>query len=171
VDLDARLVRLEDEQTKNAEARVVPLPAHLAMLLAAIQPKVGRVFDDTNLRTEWQKACAACGLGTRELVKPTEGHQWYRYRGLIVHDLRRSAIRNLVNAGVPERVAMRISGHKTRAVFDRYHIVNADDVTRAMQRVELTGTSAEIGAAKKKPHSESLVKVSKRPPRRVTASR
>jgi len=136
VDLNARLIRLEDDQTKTGEARVVPLPSVLVILLAETEPKVGKVFTDTNLRTEWARACATVGLGKRELVEPKDGYAWHRYNGLIVHDLRRSAIRNLVNAGVSERVAMRISGHKTRAVFDRYHIVSTADVTAAMQRVE-----------------------------------
>ena len=70
VNLEARLIVLEDNQTKNAEARTVPLPSILVMTLAEIKPKVGRVFSDTNLRTEWQKACAACGLGTRTLIEP-----------------------------------------------------------------------------------------------------
>jgi integrase len=146
VDLDARLIRLEQEQTKTDEARTVPLPAQLVMMLREVKPKTGKVFSDTNLRNEWQKACAACGLGTRTLIEPEkeDGHAWYKYTGLLVHDLRRSAVRNLVNAGVPERVAMSISGHKTRAVFDRYHIVSTDDVTNAMRRLELNGIA--IGA-------------------------
>ena len=52
-------------------------------------------------------------------------------------------MRNLVTVGgVPEKVAMKISGHKTRAVFDRYHIVSTDDVTAAMQKVAVAKAQA-----------------------------
>jgi hypothetical protein len=59
-----------------------------------------------------------------------------------------------VNSGVPERVAMKIGGHKTRAVFDRCHIVSTDDVSNAMRRLELNGVV-----------SEGLVKVPQKPAR------
>lgn len=133
-DLTARLIRLESEQTKTSEARVLPLPSVLVNMLSAVEPKTGRVFDGTNLRKEWMTACAACGLGSKIEVegKPYDP----RYEGLTLHDLRRSAVRNLINAGVRERVAMQITGHKTRSVFDRYHIVSPVDVTNAMQAVE-----------------------------------
>jgi integrase len=163
IELDSRLIRLEENQTKNAEARTVPLPAVLVMMLTEIKPKTGKVFSDKNLRMEWQKACAACGLGTRTLVEPEDedAYPWYKYEGLLVHDLRRSAVRNLVNAGVPERVAMKISGHKTRAVFDRYHIVSTDDVTDAMNRLQLKGAAI----------SERLVKKPAQSVRRLPVSR
>jgi integrase len=72
IDLGARLVRLEPEQTKTCEARTVPLPSVLVMMLRDVEPKRGPVFDTTNLRVEWEKACAACGLGTRTLVEPED---------------------------------------------------------------------------------------------------
>ena len=135
VDLVAGLIRLHE--TKNDEPRVVPLPSILTMMLREIEPKVGKVFDSTNLRKEWMTACDACGLGRKIEVegKPYDPH----YEGLTVHDLRRSAVRNLVRSGVPETVAMRISGHKTRSVFDRYAIASEGDLRKAMQKVETAG--------------------------------
>jgi integrase len=64
VDLDARLIRLEPEQTKTDEGRILPLSSALVNMLVEMEPKTGRVFDGTNLRKEWVKACAAAGLGT-----------------------------------------------------------------------------------------------------------
>jgi integrase len=143
VDLDGRLIWLEDEQTKNEDPRVVPIPSVLVMMLREIKPKEGKVFSGVNLRTEWEKACDACGLGTRTKIEPEDegSYAWYKYKGLLVHDLRRSAVRNLRRAGVSESVIMKISGHRTAEVFRRYNIVSTDDVTNAMRTLELNGSS------------------------------
>jgi integrase len=133
VDLRGALIRLEEDQTKNSEARTVPLPDVLVRMLKRIGPGEGTVFDATNLRKAWCKACVAAGLGT---LTEVEGKPDPRYTGLIIHDLRRSAIKNLMNVGVNEKVAMEISGHKTRAVFDRYHIVDTENVVDAMRRLQ-----------------------------------
>ena len=132
MNLEEGLIRLEEEQTKKSEARVVPLPDGLITMLEALQQKSGTVFDGTNLGKLWHKACVAAGLGT---LTEVEGKPDPRYTGLIIHDLRRSAIRNLMKAGTSEKVAMTISGHKTRDVFDPYHIVDTEDVVEAMRRV------------------------------------
>ena len=157
VDLDAREIRLTEDQTKSGEARVLPLPARVVDLLRGRAVKQGLVFEDTNLRTEWEMACAATGLGKRVKVEGP-AYTWHKYSGLRLHDLRRSAVRNLrVLGGVAETVAMKISGHKTRAVFDRYNIVTTGDLHAAMQGVE---TAALALPAKGKPARRASVQVS-----------
>ena len=76
------------------------------------------------------------------------------YRGLIFHDLRRSAVRNLTRSGVSEKIARDITGHKTRSVFDRYNIVSENELTGAGRKLaafqengDKTGTALHQNAA------------------------
>lgn len=137
IDLNAALVRLEAEQAKTGEARVIPLPDVLMEMLRK-QPKDGLAFDSSNLRKSWEKACDSVGLGK---ITPVKGKKYYHYSGLMIHDLRRSGVRNLRKAGVPESVSMKISGHRSRSVFERYNIVDVEDVRQAMKRVEQSALS------------------------------
>src|SRR5206468_8478022 len=97
----------------------------------------------------WATACIAAGFARPKL--DATGRQVMDRKGrpvmkatLIFHDLRRSAVRNLVAAGVDQAVAMRVTGHQTISVFQRYRIVSDDDVRTALERTQaaLSGRAA-----------------------------
>jgi integrase len=142
VDLINRTVRLEPGTTKNREGRVIPLAGELLQILSILRQKRDSLYPACrwvftydgekpirDFRDSWKKASFRAKLwdgGDEATGKPTR----------LFHDLRRTGVRNLVRAGVPEKIAMAISGHKTRAVFDRYDIVNEADLKNAMGRLD-----------------------------------
>jgi hypothetical protein len=80
-----------------------------------------------DLRGTWSAIVEAAGLS-----------------GLLLHDLRRSAVRNMVRRSISERVAMRISGHKTRSVFERYNIISEADLRDAARKIEVGARNSQL---------------------------
>jgi integrase len=131
VDFAAGEIRVPAKNAKNKRHRVLPIYGEMRefMLIAkadrdANHPKCKWVVSDhgeqiRDFRGEWAAATQAVGMD-----------------GLLFHDLRRSAVRNMVRSGISEKVAMEISGHLTRSVFDRYNIVSARDVKEAGRKME-----------------------------------
>jgi integrase len=134
VDLKAGEIRLPS--TKNGKPRVLSLGGEVAEILKRREadrlveyqgePRVSeyvfhwhgqRVID---FKRAWRTAVKAAGLPPK-----------------MFHDLRRSGVRNMIRAGVPETVAMSISGHRTRSTFDRYQITSGKDQRLAMEAVSV----------------------------------
>lgn len=147
VDLQRGTVRLQPGRTKNREGRLVYLPPEALAVLReqerhtrALEREKGRlipwVFHNQGEQirdyyTGWRAACRRVGC-----------------EGLRPHDFRRTAARNYTRAGVGERVAMAITGHKTRHVFDRYNITAEQDLVDAAQRVSISKAAARKGRAR-----------------------
>ena len=128
VNLAAGTIRLEPGTTKNSEGREVSMTLPVRTLLT--QCVNGKGQDDyvftredgkpvRDFRGAWTSACAGA-----------------KVQGLLFHDLRRTAARNLRRAGVAEGVIMKIGGWKTRSVFERYAIVSQSDIRDAMTKLE-----------------------------------
>jgi integrase len=127
VDWNTNLIRLERKQTKAKQARVAPLYGELRgwldMAYAAREK-------DCPFIVSWK------GAGISEVKTAwNKARQRAKVPGLLVHDLRRTAVRNMIRAGIPEKQAMRISGHKTRSMFDRYDITDERDIQLAGQKL------------------------------------
>lgn len=135
VDFAAETVRLDPGTTKNKKGRVVKFTGELRELLTrqrALTEQDQRKFNTIvpevfhrggrpihYFRRAWITACKKAGCP-----------------GRIPHDLRRSAVRNFVRAGVSQTIAMQMSGHKTDAVFRRYDIVSEADLADAARRLD-----------------------------------
>jgi len=144
VDRTAGVIRLEPGTTKNRDGRMF-LYSAISELRAAVDGLWAR-----------HEALEGQGILTPLVFCRRQGQRictfWKRWRtaaeaagcpGRIPHDFRRTAVRNLNRAGVPETVAMKITGHKTRSVFDRYDITSEEDLAEAARKLEaLTGTIA-----------------------------
>ena len=136
-DLAAKSVRIEGESTKIHKARTIALDGELleaiqgqwdkrkvaeipglspALIYQYVVHRNGKPVGD--FRDTWDKALKVTGLA-----------------GKILYDFRRTTVRNMTRADVHERVAMTVSGHKTRSVFDRYVIVSEDDQREAARKV------------------------------------
>jgi integrase len=160
VDFKAGEIRLDAGTTKNREGRVFKMTKDLRRLLEEqrderdrlkqlpeicpwvffrmVAEKRGGKKHPERIRTlnkAWASACiAACCPGR------------------IPHDLRRTAVRNMVRAGIPERVSMKLTGHKTRSVFERYNIVSDGDLASAAEKLNHASdsfTSSSVGLSSK----------------------
>ncbi len=133
VDRDGGAIRLRPENSKNGKGRVVPfdvLPQLAALMkrreeARLVENPAGElriiewVFHHSgdpigDFRKAWASACIAAGLYHVETDSGTER----KVHEKLFHDLRRTAVRNMVRAGLDPAVAMKISGHRTRSVFD-----------------------------------------------------
>jgi integrase len=169
VDLKLGEVRLDPGTTKNLEGRVFYLTSELKELLKAqrkaadrIQRRKGMIVQHVFFHDVPTKA-GDVGFWSGHAIAPSGFyHAWCRARiaagcpGSIPHDFRRTAIRNMVRAGIPERVAMKLSGHKTRSVFDRYNVVSDGDLREASNRLGHSfghSTTLVTGRAKRDPQN------------------
>ncbi|CAG1066003.1 hypothetical protein BAC1_01600 [uncultured bacterium] len=169
VDLIEGKITLAAGSTKNDEARVVYMEGELLEAIRfqkAIRdtnwPDTPWVLFDEHGRPigrfdkSWDTACKKAWAKSEQKVKLWDPKTEAPTK--IFHDFRRTAVRNMVRAGVPERVAMLISGHKTRSVFERYNIVNEEDLKRASRKVsDYHKERAALG--KEKADGQSLGKV------------
>ena len=148
---DEGAIRLPAEFSKNKQPRVIPVLGELASVIerrwkarrldcARIFHADGKLIGD--FRKRWDTACRAIGL-----------------EGRIVHDLRRSGVKHLIDSGVDPHTTMAFSGHRTPSMLRRYHIIDLDDLRRAAVRAQdYSGTRAAVtpirpGTATLQPHN------------------
>lgn len=150
VDFDAGMLRLEPNTTKNNEGRMFPFDTYppLAALLKRqrahrieTERRVGRIIPHVFHRAgepirsydhAWRSAVERAAItqvdGRDVVVRPG-------LLGRLVYDFRRTAVRNLEAAGVPRSVGMKLTGHKTEAVYRRYAIVAAQDLREGVAKL------------------------------------
>ena len=157
IDMAGGVIRLSPACSKTLVGRILPISQPIAEALARRRarrdPDSPLVFHRDGIpvrrwRTAWRTACQSAGVPTRFL-----------------HDCRRTAARNLIRANVPERVAMLLTGHKSRAIFDRYNIIHEQELLDAGDQPRRVSGAAGAGGASPSaaPHGRR-----RRPAHRIT---
>ena len=140
VDFDKQEVRLDPGTTKNGDGRVFPFTRELKTLLEEQRSehdqlkKTGQISRFVfhrgdgerikSFRSAWKTACTAAGVP-----------------GRLLHDFRRTAVRNLESAGVSRSAAMAMVGHKTQSIYNRYAIVDAVALKEAAAKLDAAGAA------------------------------
>jgi integrase len=144
VDFSEELIHVNGRVTKNRASKTAPIYGQMKPWLDKLlsqgeqeSPKCVWLFSRDgkpikSFRADWARACEAAGVP-----------------GLLFHDLRRTAVRNMIRAGVPEKVAMQISGHKTASMLWRYNITDTRDIKEAGKR-----TGSYLKSERKEQHAE-----------------
>lgn len=140
VNLNEGTIRLDPGETKNEEGRIFYMNDEaledIKVALTNRNPACPYLFQRDgeqikDFRGAWETACIETGF--YKTVRDEKGNE-SKVVTKLFHDYRRSAVRDMVRSGIPERVAMKISGHKTRSVFDRYNIVSDQDLREAARK-------------------------------------
>lgn len=133
VDLKERFICLEREHTKDKEPRRISISPTLLTMFSRIPRSLhdnhvfllrGKPIKD--MRGALTRACRDAGIPYGRFLKD----------GFVFHDLRHSFNTHMRKAGVPESVIMKVTGHSTREMFDRYNTVDMDDAKEAMRKLE-----------------------------------
>ncbi|MFH1629647.1 MAG: tyrosine-type recombinase/integrase [Pseudomonadota bacterium] len=170
VDLKARTVTLNADQTKNKEARVMYMEDALLSVMFeqwASGDGCSYVFHREgqkikNFRGTWNQGCRDAGIGYGYKSSIKYAKEWEE-KGLkpgpIYHDLRRTAVREMDRAGVSRKVAMMRTGHKTESVYNRYNIGTEADLKNAAQQLERyrNGSENNVEAGTLTPEQQLLM--------------
>lgn len=137
VSLDSRLISLEAADTKDNEPRDIPMSDEVYEILADKKSRIRSAEEDghvflfknkpiKNVRKALRNACEKAKIPYGRFVKD----------GFIFHDLRHTFNTNMRKSGVPESVIMKITGHSTREMFDRYNTIDREDTRNAVDQLE-----------------------------------
>jgi integrase len=135
VDLANRWLRLEPGESKNREGREFPFTPELREVLEMQRERVRTIERETNSIIPWV-FCRPDGLRVGDFRKAwATACRLAGVPGRLVHDFRRTAVRNLERSGVPRSAAMKLTGHKTEAVYRRYAVTDSAMLQEAVAKL------------------------------------
>jgi integrase len=137
VDLANRMIRLKAGDTKDKQARNIPIVPELFKMLSGMPNRLRKEDSDDHVFLFKGKRLSCIRTGLRRTCKDA-GIVYGRNQegGFTFHDLRHTFNTNMRKAGVQESVIMEITGHSTREMFDRYNSIDEDDTRSAIDQLE-----------------------------------